>query len=69
MAQPGWQSGASLDDDPELRHSIRVMQQQRTTKLLLVVVGIVLGIGVLFAAVYLAYADEPESAQPSTTTR
>jgi hypothetical protein len=54
---------ALLDDDPEIRHSMRVMQQQRTTKLLLVILGIVFGIGALFGAVYLAYADEPDAAK------
>lgn len=55
--------GASLDDDPEIRHSIRVMQQQRSTRMLLVIAGIVVGLVALFAAVYLAYGDEPEAAK------
>ena len=59
--------GASLDDDPEVRHSIRVMQQQRTTRMVLVIGGIVLGIAALFAAVYLAYGDEPEAAKTPAT--
>lgn len=61
--------GASLDDDPEIRHSMRVMQQQRTMKLLLVIAGIVLGIAALFGAVYLAYGDEPDAAQKPAPAR
>ena len=59
--------GSSLDDDPEVRHSIRVMQQQRTTRMVLVIGGILVGLGALFAAVYLAYGDEPEAAKAPAT--
>jgi hypothetical protein len=64
MAEPAWQNPeSSLDDDPEIRQSIRVMQQQRTTKLVLVIAGMVLAIVVAFGAVYLAYNDEPDAAK------
>ena len=56
---------ASFDDDPEIRHSIRVMQQQRATKMMFVIVGIVVALGGLFGAVYLAYGDEPDAAKPA----
>jgi hypothetical protein len=64
MAEPAWQNpGPSLDDDPEIRESIRVMNNQRTTKLVMVIAGIVIALGVTFVAVYLAYGDEPEAAK------
>ncbi len=39
------------------------MQQQRTSKMLFVIVGIIAALGALFAAVYLAYGDEPDAAK------
>lgn len=54
----------SFDDDPEIRHSIRVMQQQRKTKMMFVLVGIIAALGGLFGAVVLAYGDEPDAAKP-----
>jgi hypothetical protein len=56
---------ASFDDDPEIRHSMRVLQQQRTTRMMLVILGIIVGLGALFGAVYLAYGDEPDAAKPA----
>jgi hypothetical protein len=50
--------------DEEIRESIRVMHQQRSTKMVMVIVGIVVALGVTFAAVYLAYRDEPDAAKP-----
>jgi hypothetical protein len=64
MAEPAWQNpGPSLDDDPEIRESIRVLNNQRTTKLVMVIGGIVVGLFVTFLAVYLAYGEENKAAK------
>ena len=41
--------------DEEIRHSIRVIQRQRSTKLTLVAITTIVGIGVLFLAAYLGF--------------
>ncbi|MEZ4219298.1 MAG: hypothetical protein R3B13_00125 [Polyangiaceae bacterium] len=46
-------------DDPELRHSLRVIQRQRSTKLVGVIIGIVLAIVVAGLSVMYAYQDTP----------
>lgn len=46
-------------DDPELRHSLRVIQRQRSTKLVGVIIGIVLAIVVVGLSVMYAYQDTP----------
>jgi hypothetical protein len=45
-------------DDAEVRESIRVMQKQRTTKMVGAMVGIVVGIAVLFTAAYLGFSRD-----------
>lgn len=41
--------------DDEVRQSIRVMQRERSTKLALVIISGILGIGVLFLVAYLGF--------------
>jgi hypothetical protein len=41
--------------DEEIRHSIRVMKQQRTAKLAVVILATVVGVCVLFIAAYLGF--------------
>jgi isopentenyl phosphate kinase len=48
-------------DDDELAESIRQVQQERSTRLLLVVLGISAALAVGASAVYLAYSDQPDS--------
>ena len=48
-------------DDDEIVESIRQLRQERSTKLVVVVLGLVAAIGVGLAAVYLAYSDQPET--------
>jgi hypothetical protein len=50
-------------DDGEIRESLRVLRQQRTTKMALVLTGIVAGFIVLFITTWLAYKDEPDAAK------
>ncbi len=52
------QSPTEIVDDAEVRESIRVMQQQRNTKLVFAIVGIVVGLGVLFTAAYLGFSQD-----------
>jgi len=54
-------------DDREIRESLRVMQQQRSTKMALVIAGIAGGLVVLFLATWLAYKDEPDAAKTPST--
>ena len=46
-------SDGAVDD--EVRHSIRVMQRERSTKLTLVIISGILGIAVLFLVAYLGF--------------
>jgi hypothetical protein len=48
-------------DDEEIVESIRHLQQERSTKLFVVVLGLVAALGAGLAAVYLAYSDQPET--------
>jgi hypothetical protein len=50
-------------NDLEIRDSIRVMQQQRSTKMTMVIAGIVAAIVALFVMTWLAYKDEPDAAK------
>jgi hypothetical protein len=65
VAHPG-----NAVDDREIRESLRVLQQQRSTKMALVIAGIAAGLVVLFIATWLSYKDEPDAAKtPSTQAR
>ena len=64
---PPEQSGSD-DIDREIRESIRIIQSQRNTKRVAVLVGLVLALVVAGAAVYLAYADTPDAAKTTTST-
>lgn len=57
---------ASIDVDREIRESMRVIQQQRSMKLVGVIVGLVVALIVGSIAVYLAYGDTPDSAGKQT---
>ncbi len=61
--------GMSAEEDREIRDSIRVMQNQRNTKLVAVVIGMILAVGALFAAVYFAYGDQPDAAKTPPAAR
>lgn len=52
-----------LGDDPELRHSLRVIERQRATKKYGVIIGLVLALGIGLLAVTLAYNDTPDQAK------
>jgi len=56
----------SSDIDREVRDSIRVMNQQRSTKKWAVLFGLVVALIALFGAVFLAYRDEPDAAKKPT---
>ena len=44
--------------DREVRDSIMIIRKQRTTRLVIVVLGLLVALGVLFASVYYAYHSE-----------
>ena len=48
-------------DDEEIAQSIRHLRQERSTKLVVVVLGLAAAIGIGFVAVYLAYSDQPQT--------
>jgi hypothetical protein len=50
-------TGESVSDI-EVRDSIRVMNQQRNTKMVIAIIGIIVGIGVLFTAAYLGFSQD-----------
>ena len=54
-------------DDREIRESLRVLQQQRSTKMALVLMGIAAGLIMLFISTWLAYKDEPDAAKTPST--
>jgi hypothetical protein len=56
----------SFENDPK-SESPFASCRQIPTKLVLVIAGIVVGIGVMFTAVYLAYGDENEAAKTPST--
>ena len=45
----------NTDVDQEIRHSIRVIKQQRTAKLAVVILAAIVGVIVLFLAAYLGF--------------
>ena len=45
--------------DDEVAQSIRTIQRQRSTKLILMIVGLVGALAVLFLGVVLSYSSEP----------
>ncbi len=51
----------SLDDD--IRHSLHTLKVRRNVKLVATLVALVVALFIAFAAVFLAYSDEPESAK------
>ncbi len=51
----------SLDDD--IRHSLHTLKVRRNVKLVAILVGLVVALFIAFAAVFLAYSDEPEAAK------
>jgi hypothetical protein len=54
-------------DDPELRHSLRVIERQRATKKYGVIIGLVLALGIGLLAVTLAYNDTPDQTKSTQT--
>ncbi len=58
---------AGIDVDREIRESMRIIQQQRSMKLVGVIVGLVVALIVGSLAVYLAYGDTPEGKPDKNT--
>ena len=51
--------------DREVRDSIMIIRRQRTTKLLVAVVGMIIALGALFGAVYVSYQGEVKTDAPA----
>jgi hypothetical protein len=58
MAQSIPQGSPAFSPDDDIAESIRVIERQRSVKLIAVLVAIVVAFVAAFAVVYLAYSDE-----------
>lgn len=57
------------DDDPEIRHSLRVIQVQRRGKQIGVMLALAAALAVAFAYAYLSYSGASNTGEPATTTQ
>ena len=50
-------------DDREVRHSLMIIERQRSRRLWTVVIGLIVVLGALAGATLLSYSEEPDAAK------